>query len=89
VGERRNTWGPGHNPDGQSAFVREAFDLGGRRRGKLLGLFFYRWEDQDECWQCGDTDCLAETAWGLADRAGEPKPAFHAFKEGAVRLAAH
>ncbi|MFO7958236.1 MAG: hypothetical protein R6X33_14210 [Candidatus Brocadiia bacterium] len=85
----RNTWGPGHNPDGQAAFVRQTFDVFAERRDKLLGLFFYRWEDQDECWQCGDPDCPAETAWGLVDREGAPKPAYHAFKDGTARLTAN
>lgn len=83
----RNSWGPGHNPEGQAAFVRQAFDVFAEHRDQLLGLSFYRWEDQDECWQCGEAGCPAETAWGLVDRDGRPKPAFHAFKEGAARLA--
>jgi hypothetical protein len=51
-----------------------------------MGVVFYRWEDQDKCWQCGSPDCPAETAWGLVDLHGRPKPAFEAFREGVSRL---
>ena len=47
-----------------------------KHREMLLGAFFYRWEDQERCWQCGAPDCPAETAWGLVDKDGSPKPAF-------------
>lgn len=84
----KHTWGSGHNREGQAEFVREAFEVFRRRRESILGLFFYRWEDQQECWQCGAPDCPAETAWGLVDREGRPKPAYHSFKEGTERLLA-
>ena len=84
----RHTWGPGHTPEGQAEYVRAALDAFRAQREALLGVFFYRWEDQETCWQCGAADCPAETAWGLVDREGKPKPAYHAFKEGAERLAA-
>jgi len=82
------TWGPGHTPEGQAAFVEGAFEAFRAERDALMGLFFYRWEDQETCWQCGEPDCPAETAWGLVDREGNPKPAYYAFKEGVKRLLA-
>jgi len=82
----RYSWGAGHTPKGQAAFVREAFKVFRAHRAKLFGLFFYRWEDQAKCWQCGAPDCPAETAWGLVTRENKPKPAFHAFKAGVSRL---
>ena len=81
-----HTWGPGHTPDGQAAFVREAFDAFCSQREALLGVFFYRWEDQQRCWQCGSEDCPIETAWGLVDTQGRPKPSLDAFRNGAERL---
>lgn len=81
-----HTWGAGHNPEGQAEFVREAFKVFDRKRESILGLFFYRWEDQQECWQCGAPACPAETAWGLVDRDGRPKLAYYAFKQGADDL---
>jgi len=37
-------------------------------------------------WQCGSPDCPIETAWGLVDGEGKPKPSLTAFKEGVDRL---
>ncbi len=82
----KNTWGAGHNPEGQAEFVERAFDVFASRREKLLGLFFYRWEDQETCWQCGAPDCPAETGWGLVGRDGRPKPALDAHRQGVRRI---
>jgi hypothetical protein len=82
----RHTWGAGHTPEGQAQFVKAAFNAFCEQRDALLGAFFYRWEDQDACWQCGEPDCPAETAWGLVDLQGRPKPAHRAHGEGAARL---
>jgi hypothetical protein len=84
----RHTWGPGHTPEGQAEFVRHAFEGFVSQRDALGGVFFYRWEDQERCWQCGSAECPIETRWGLVDLRGNPKPAFHAFKEGVERLTA-
>ncbi len=80
------TWGPGHTQEGQAEFIRRAFDAFVAHRDHLAGLIFYRWEDQERCWQCGRPDCPIETAWGLVDLQGRPKPSFRAFKEGVARL---
>lgn len=79
-------WDGGHTPEVQAEFVRQAFDSFYDQRDKLLGVFFYRWEDQATCWQCGAPDCPAETAWGLVTQDQTPKPAFYTFKAGAARL---
>ncbi len=86
VGKWKYTWGPGHTPEGQAAFVREALEAFAVVRDHLLGICFYRWEDQERCWQCGREGCPMETAWGLTDSAYRPKPAMAAFREGAARL---
>jgi hypothetical protein len=75
-------WGSGHNLESQGEFVRQAMDVFREHREYLLGAFFYRWEDQERCWQCDSPTCPAETAWGLVDLQGNPKPAFYAHKEG-------
>ncbi len=80
------TWGKGHTPPGQADFVRVVFDILRKHRDVLLGAFFYRLDDQPVCGQCHQPDCPAETAWGLVDVHGKPKPAYSAFKEGARRL---
>jgi hypothetical protein len=79
-------WGPGHTPEGQAEFVRKAFAAFASQREALAGVLFYRWEDQERCWQCGSPDCPVETRWGLVDLEGKPKPSFYAFQEGARRL---
>jgi hypothetical protein len=80
------TWGAGHTWDNQAEFVRRAFDAFLAQREKLLGICFYRWEDQETCWQCGSPDCPVETAWGLVDVHNRPKPSYIAFQEGVKRL---
>jgi len=84
----RNAWGGGHTPEVQAEYVRLAYDAFCEKRDIMLGAFFYRWEDQAACWQCGRADCPVETAWGLVDRHGNPKPAFYTFKDGVQRLLA-
>ncbi|MFP4104987.1 MAG: hypothetical protein ACLFVU_02760 [Phycisphaerae bacterium] len=79
-------WDGGHTPQVQAEFVRQAFAAFRQHREKLMGLFFYRWEDQAKCWQCGQPDCPAETAWGLVDRNNRPKPAWQAFAAGVREL---
>ena len=86
LGKWPHTWGRGHTPEGQAEFVTAALASMGTRRDDLLGAFFYRWEDQENCWQCGAAECPCETAWGLVDLAGRPKPSWQAFKDGVARL---
>lgn len=81
-----HAWDGGHTPEVQAKFVRVAFEGFFEQRDKLLGAFFYRWEDQEACWQCGEPDCPAETAWGLVTVDQQPKPAYHSFAAGVRRL---
>ena len=74
------------NYEGQAAYITEAFKAFASHRDALLGIFFYRWEDQETCWACGEPDCMVETAWGLVDLQGRAKPSLQAFKEGAAML---
>jgi hypothetical protein len=82
----RYGWGSGHNSHGQGEFVRAAFEAFVSQRSKLLGVFFYRWEDEDRCAVCHSPDCPIESAWGLVDAHGKPKPAHFAFQEGVKNL---
>ena len=66
--------------------MKRAFAAFALRRDILLGQFYVRWADQGNCWQCGQPDCPAETAWGLVDREGRPKPSYAAYREGARKL---
>ena len=80
------TWGGGHTPEVQAQFVKQAMDGFVTQREKLMGMFFYRWEDQERCWQCGSSDCPLEIAWGLVGVDNTPKPSYSAFKDGVRRL---
>jgi len=80
------TWGEGHTPASQAKYIQTAMDSFMTVREMLLGMFFYRWEDQEKCWQCGAADCPAEIAWGLTDLEGNPKPSLKAYRDGIGRL---
>jgi hypothetical protein len=83
------SWGAGHNWDTQAEYIRYAFKAFATHCDKLMGICFYRWEDQETCWQCGAPDCPVETAWGLVDVTGKnPKPSYFAFQEGVQKLTA-
>jgi hypothetical protein len=84
----RYAWDGGHSPQAQAEFVALALAAMQRQRHLLMGQFFYRWEDQATCWQCGEPDCPVETAWGLVDVNNQPKPAFYAFRDGVKALLA-
>ncbi len=79
-----HAWGAGHTPEVQAEYIRETFKVFHRRRDKLLGCFFYRWEDQEKCW-CGRSDCPGETRWGIVDLSGRPKPGYYAFQEAVAQ----
>jgi hypothetical protein len=83
-----STWDGGHTLQAQAEYVRLGLETFRAHREVLLGAFFYRWEDQERCWQCGSTECPLEIAWGLVDVQGQPKPAYFTFKEGIRRLLA-
>lgn len=78
----RYSWNGAHTPEIQAEFVRRALAEMDRYKDLLCGVFFYRWEDQPTCWQCGQPDCPVETRWGLVTEDNRPKPSFHAWKEG-------
>jgi len=75
------TWGRGHTPEEQARYIRECLPIFAEHPD-VIGNFFFRWSDTDQCWQCGEADCPAECAWGCVDSAQKPKPAYHALKDG-------
>ena len=44
-----------------------------------IGNLFFQWQDQPYCWQCGESDCPAECAWGGIRVDGTPKPGYYAL----------
>ena len=75
------TWGKGHTPEEQARYISECLPIFAEHPD-VIGNFFFRWSDTRECWQCGEADCPAECAWGCVDSDQNPKPAYHALKEG-------
>ena len=84
----RYGWNGAHTPEIQAEFVSRALDEMNRYKDYLSGVFFYRWEDQAVCWQCGQPDCPIETRWGLVTEDNRPKPSYFAWKEGIGKLKA-
>jgi len=73
------SWHGAHSPQAQADFITESYRIFAEKP-YVLGAIYYRWNDQESCWQCGQPDCPAETAWGLVDRAGRSKPSYDSLK---------
>jgi hypothetical protein len=75
------TWGKGHTPEEQARYIAECLPIFAEHPA-VIGNFFFRWSDAAQCWQCGESDCPAECAWGAVDVDQAPKPAFYALQAG-------
>jgi hypothetical protein len=73
------SWHGSHSPQVQADFITESYRIFAEKP-YVIGAIYYRWDDQDSCWQCERPDCPAETAWGLVDLAGKPKPSYYSLK---------
>jgi hypothetical protein len=80
-----HSWGNGHTPEEQARYVSECLPIFADHPA-VIGNFFFRWSDTEHCWQCGESDCPAECAWGCVDTKQAPKPAYHALKDGLKEL---
>jgi hypothetical protein len=78
-------WGAGHTPEVQADFMRQCHRIF-VEHPHCIGNFIFRWNDTETCWQCGQPECPAETAWGIVDTRNQPKPAYYALKEEIARL---
>jgi hypothetical protein len=74
-------WGKGHTSQAQAEYVVRCQKIFAEHPN-VIGNFFFRWSDTDACWQCGESDCPAECAWGCVSADETPKPAYWALKEG-------
>lgn len=72
-------WRKEHSPDEQAEYVKACLKIFDDHP-RVLGHFFFRWDDTQTCWQCGEQQCPAECAWGLVDVEGRPKPAYDTFR---------
>lgn len=68
-----------HTPEGQAKFYDELLPSL-KKEPHLAGAVVYCWQDSAECFLCGQPDCPCETAWGLVDVDGKPKPAYFAVR---------
>jgi len=69
-----------HTLDGQAKFYEELLPMLAKHE-HLIGVFVFSWQDEKECFFCHEEDCPCETAWGLNDSQGNPKPAYHVVKK--------
>ncbi len=81
AGKWRFSWEGGHTPEVQARFIEESLKIFASKPF-VIGATYYHWSDHEKCWQCGQSDCPIETAWGLVDRKGIPKPSYYAFRDG-------
>jgi len=75
----RFAWRGGHTREIQAEFIDESFRIFSQKP-YVIGAIYFRWDDPETCWQCGESDCPAETAWGLVDRNGNPKPSYYSLQ---------
>ncbi len=69
-----------HTLEGQAQFFDELLATF-ENEPNLIGAIVYCWKDPERCFNCGQADCPCETAWGLVDKNGIPKPAYYAVKK--------
>jgi hypothetical protein len=81
----RFAWKGSHTPLIQADFIAESYRIFAHKP-YVLGATYYCWKDPASCWQCGSSDCPAETAWGLIDQKGNLKPSYHSLKSSLADL---
>jgi len=75
----RFAWKGAHTPEVQADFIAESYRIFAQKPF-VIGATYYCWKDNTTCWQCGKSDCPAETAWGLLDRNNNLKPSYYSLK---------
>lgn len=69
-----------HTRIGQADFYEQLLPKLAKCKG-LIGVFVFNWKDSGRCFFCHEEDCPCETAWGIKDAEGNPKPAYHVVKK--------
>lgn len=69
-----------HTHEGQAKFYEDLLPKF-LKLDYVVGAVIYCWEDDEDCYVCGQSDCPVETGWGLVDLNGEPKPAYYAVQK--------
>lgn len=80
------SWRGEHSEQMQAAYLQESLRIF-MSKPFVLGATYYNWRDAPHCWQCKQPDCPAETAWGLLDQKGQPKPSYEALRSFTLALA--
>ena len=76
-----NMWrGKIHTEERQADYIRECVKIFAEHP-HCIGNLFFQWQDQENCWQCGEPDCPSECAWGCIRTDGTPKPGYYALAE--------
>lgn len=75
----RFAWKGGHTPEVQADFITESCKIFARKPF-VIGATYYSWKDSAICWECGSSDCPAQTAFGLVDCKNNLKPSYHSLK---------
>ncbi len=73
------SWKGEHSERVQAEYLVESFHTF-RGLPYVLGATYYNWRDAESCWQCKESGCPAETAWGLINSRGEPKPSYESLR---------
>ncbi|NJD02223.1 MAG: hypothetical protein FIA99_06410 [Ruminiclostridium sp.] len=81
----RYTWGEGHTRESQAEYIRRIYSIL-LNDPRVIGCFYYAWNDGPMCWQCGQPDCPCEKCWGIFDTAGNRKPSWYAHRESLRHL---
>lgn len=76
-----NRWGAGHSEETQAEYIRECLRIFAENP-YVIGNFFFRWNDTERCWRCGQSGCPSECAWGIVDAHGKPKAGYYAMRQG-------
>ncbi|WPJ96163.1 hypothetical protein SH580_00420 [Coraliomargarita algicola] len=72
-------WRGEHSEAVQAEYIKESMKIF-IEKPFVIGATYYNWRDAANCWQCQEPDCPAETAWGLLNQQGLPKPSFYALE---------
>ncbi len=83
-GHFKNAWRKGQSEQEQADYVAAGVRLL-LTYPNCMGFLFYSWGDDEICWQCGKPGCPSECSWGLTDGKNNPKPAYYAMKENALK----
>ena len=72
-------WEDGHTEWMQAVYLAQTLQMF-VNHPNVIGAFWYCGQDSETCFWCGQKGCPCETAWGLFDTRGKPKPSYYEYK---------